>query len=143
MHISAESVSSDQFEKLKKSLFACSDLALVTSGTVVLELAKASVPMIVGYRTGLLTEIIYRLFIKVPSASLVNLITKRKDVPEFLFNRCNAKNFYKEAIALLAKKKYAESQLISSKQAIRELGYGSIDPSVRAAKSIKKFLKSN
>ena len=135
--------SSKEFEKLKKSLYACSDLALVTSGTVVLELAKASVPMIVGYRTGFLTEIIYRLFIKVSSANLVNLITKRNDIPEFLFNRCNSKNFYKEAASLLDQKKHAEVQLISSKQAIRELGYGSIDPSVRAAKSIKKFLKSN
>ena len=47
-HISAESVSSDEFNKLKNSLYACTDLALVTSGTVVLELSKASVPMIVG-----------------------------------------------------------------------------------------------
>ena len=143
VHISAESVSSDQFEKLKKSLYACSDLALVTSGTVVLELAKASVPMIVGYRAGLLTEIIYRLFIKVSSANLVNLITKRNDIPEFLFSSCNSKNLYNEAKDLLENKKRAETQLISSKQAIRELGYGSIDPSVRAAKSIKKFFNSN
>ena len=143
VHVSAESVSSDQFEKLKKSLYACSDLAFVTSGTVVLELAKASVPMIVGYRSGILTEIIYKLFIKVSSANLVNLITKRNDIPEFLFSRCNSKNLYNEAIHLLDSKKRTEIQLISSKQAIRELGYGSIDPSVRAAKSIKKFLKSN
>ena len=142
-HISAESVSSDEFDKLKKSLYACTDLALVTSGTVVLELAKASVPMIVGYRAGFLTEIIYRLFIRIPSANLVNLITKRKDIPELLFNRCNSKNFYTQAKLLLDKKKQAEAKLISSKQAIRELGYGSIDPSVRAAKSIKKFLKLN
>ena len=113
----------------------------MTSGTVVLEISKASVPMIVGYRTGFLTEIIYRLFIKIRSANLVNLITKRNDVPEFLFNRCNSKNFYTQAKLLLAEKKQAEAQLISSKQAIRELGYGSIDPSIRAAKSIKKFLK--
>ena len=140
-HISAESVSSDEFNILKNSLYACTDLALVTSGTVVLELSKASVPMIVGYRAGFLTEIIYRLFIKIPSANLVNLITKRNDVPEFLFNRCNSENFYSQATLLLDEKKQAEAQLISSKQAIRELGYGSIDPSIRAAKSIKKFLK--
>ena len=79
-------------------------LALVTSGTVVLELAKASVPMIVGYRAGFLTEIIYRLFIKIFSANLVNLITKRNDIPEFLFNRCNSKNFYTQAKLLLDKK---------------------------------------
>ena len=142
-HISAVSISSEEFNKLKKSLYACTDLALATSGTVVLELAKASVPMIVGYRAGFLTEIIYKLFIRIPSANLVNLITKRNAVPEFLFSRCNSKNLYTQATLLLDKKKQTEAQLISSKQAIRELGFGSIDPSVRAAKSIKKFLKQH
>ena len=140
-HISAESSSSEEFEKSKRSLYACSDLALATSGTVVLELAKANVPMVVGYRTGFLTQIIYRLFITVSSANLINLITKKNDIPEFLFYKCNYKNLYREAEKILVKKKHAESQLVSSKQAIRELGYGSKDPSIRAAKSIKNFFK--
>ena len=140
-HISAESTSSEEFEKTKRSLYACSDLALVTSGTVVLELAKANVPMVVGYRTGFLTQIIYRLFIKISSANLINLITKKNDIPEFLFYKCNYKNLYSEAEKILVNKKHAESQLISSKQAIRELGYGTKDPSIRAAKSIKNYFK--
>jgi len=140
-HISAESSSSEEFEKSKRSLYACSDLALATSGTVVIELAKANVPMVVGYRTGFLTQIIYRLFITVSSANLINLITKKNDIPEFLFYKCNYKNLYREAEKILVKKKHTESQLVSSKQAIRELGYGSKDPSIRAAKSIKNFFK--
>ena len=140
-HLSAKDMSSDKFEENKASLYACSDLAIATSGTVVLELAKASVPMIVSYRTGLFTEIIYGLFIKLPSANLVNLITQRKDVPELLFRKCNAYNLFKECQKLLDNKDAAEAQLISSKQAIRELGYGSLDPSIRAAKSIKNFFK--
>jgi len=140
-HISAESSSSEEFEKSKRSLYACSDLALATSGTVVLELAKANVPMVVGYRTGFLTQIIYRLFITISSANLINLITKKNDIPEFLFYKCNYKNLYREAEKILVKKKHTEPQLVSSKQAIRELGYGSKDPSIRAAKSIKNFFK--
>ena len=140
-HISAESSSSEEFEKSKRSLYACSDLALATSGTVVLELAKANVPMVVGYRTGFLTQIIYRLFITISSANLINLITKKNDIPEFLFYKCNYKNLYREAEKILVKKKHTEPQLVSSKQAIRELGYGSKDPSIRAAKSIKHFFK--
>ena len=97
--------------------------------------------MIVGYRTGFMTEIIYRLFVKVSSANLVNLITKRKDIPEFLFHRCNSKNLSNEAIKILSKKKYVDAQLISSKQAIRELGYGYKNPSRRAARSIKNYFK--
>ena len=106
-----------------------------------MELAKASVPMIVGYRTSFITEILYRLFVKVHSANLVNLITNSKDIPEFLFQKCSAKNIFKEAQKLLESKEYAEAQLIASKQAVRELGFGSLDPSERAAKSIKAYLK--
>ena len=140
-HIDAEKMTDTEFEESKKSLFACSDLAIVTSGTAVLELAKASVPMVVGYRTGFITEILYRLFVKVHSANLVNLITDSKDVPEFLFKKCSAVNIFKEAQKLLESKEHAETQLIASNQAIRELGFGSLDPSVRAAKSIKTYLK--
>jgi lipid-A-disaccharide synthase len=140
-HIDAEKMTDADFEESKKSLFACSDLAIVTSGTAVLELAKASVPMIVGYRTSFITEILYRLFVKVHSANLVNLITNSKDIPEFLFQKCSAKNIFKEAQKLLESKEYAEAQLIASKQAVRELGFGSLDPSERAAKSIKAYLK--
>ena len=99
-------------------------------------------PMIVGYRAGFFTQLIYKLFVKVSSANLVNLITKSDKIPEFLFNRCNSRNFYNEAIKILEKKKYSESQLISSKQAIRELGYGSQNSSIRAAKSIKTYFRS-
>ena len=134
-------MSSELFEKTKNSLYACSDLAIATSGTVVLELAKASVPMIVGYRTGFLTQMIYKLFVKVSSSNLINIITKRNDIPEFLFHRCNSKNLYSEAEKMLGKKNYVQTQLISSKQAIRELGFGSKDPSIRAAKSIKNYFK--
>ena len=75
------------------------------------------------------------------TGGVINLITKSDNIPEFLFFRCNPKNFYNEAIKILKKKKYAEAQLISSKEAIRELGYGSKDPSIRAAKSIKTYFK--
>ena len=139
--IDAKIMSSAEFERDKMSLYACSDLALVTSGTVVLELAKSSVPMVVGYRAGFLTQIIYRLFVNVSSANLVNLITRSNNIPEFLFYRCNSKNLYSESEKILGKKKYAQAQLISSKQAIRELGYGSKDPAIRAAKSIKSYFK--
>ena len=88
-----------------------------------------------------LTQVIYRLFVNVSSANLINLITNKNDIPEYLFYNCNYKNLYSEAEKILVNKKQAETQLISSKQAIRELGYGTKDPSVRAAKSIKDYFK--
>ncbi len=142
-HIDALLLSPKNFEDIKKSLFACSDLAVATSGTISLELARSGVPMIISYKAGYLTNLLYKSFIRVKSANLVNIITNRQDVPEFLFEHSTPLNIFKEARKILKDKTYAELQLMASREAIRSLGYGSLNPSNRAARSILNHLKVN
>ena len=142
-HIDSSLLTSKDFEVMKKSLYACSDMAIATSGTVSLELARGGVPMIICYKTGFFTTLLYKLFIKVKSANLINIITNRQDVPEFLFERCTPLNIFKESKKILTGKSYAEKQLMASREAIRSLGYGSLHPATRAAKSILNNLKIN
>ena len=77
------------------------------------------------------------------SANLINIITNRQDVPEFLFERCTPSNIFKESKKILADKDHSEKQLMASREAIRSLGYGSLHPATRAAKSILAYLKRN
>ena len=142
-HIDSSLLTSQDFEVMKKSLYACSDMAIATSGTVSLELARGGVPMIICYKTGFFTTLLYKLFIKVKSANLINIITNRQDVPEFLFERCTPLNIFKESKKILTDKSYAEKQLMASREAIRSLGYGSLHPATRAAKSVLNHLKIN
>ena len=142
-HIDSSLLTSKDFEIMKKSLYACSDMAIATSGTVSLELARGGVPMIICYKTGFVTTLLYKLFIKVRSANLINIITNRQDVPEFLFERCTPLNIFNESKKILTVSSHSEKQLMASREAIRSLGYGALHPATRAAKSILNQVKFN
>ncbi len=65
-------------------LLAAADAALVKSGTTTLEAALAGTPMVVAYRTNPVTMWLARRLVKVPWASLVNLVADESIVPEVL-----------------------------------------------------------
>ena len=65
-------------------LMAACAAVMAASGTVSLELAILDVPMVVAYKVSPLTYFLGRRLIKVPYASLVNLVAGREVVPELL-----------------------------------------------------------
>ncbi|MBP0440940.1 lipid-A-disaccharide synthase [Tianweitania sediminis] len=72
-----------QGEISKTEAFARADLAMAASGTVLLELALARVPMISCYSTDIVMKLATRI-ITTWSAALPNLIADRVVVPEFI-----------------------------------------------------------
>ena len=60
---------------------AC-DLCMVASGTATLETAILQKPMVVVYKTSLLTWILAKLFVKIADIGLVNVVAGRRIVPE-------------------------------------------------------------
>lgn len=58
--------------------------AITKSGTITLQLALASVPMVVGYRTSRLTFAIARRLVTVEHIALANLVAERRVVPELI-----------------------------------------------------------
>ena len=80
-------------ENEKNDAFYACDVALATSGTVTLELAVASIPMVVGYKTSWLTYNVLRHFFKIKYFSLPNILLESQGlVPEFIQGDCNVKN---------------------------------------------------
>ena len=63
-------------------------VGLIKSGTSSLEMAVAGVPHLVAYRVNPITAAIARRLIKVPHASLVNLLCAREVVPEHIQEAC-------------------------------------------------------
>lgn len=61
-----------------------SDVAIVASGTAVLEAGLMRRPLVVVYRVSTLTYWIGRLLLKVAHVALVNLLARRRLVPELL-----------------------------------------------------------
>ncbi|MCK5114438.1 MAG: lipid-A-disaccharide synthase [Phycisphaerae bacterium] len=69
-------------------VLADSHFALATSGTVTLNVAHAGVPMVIAYKTSLLSYLMFpllkRTLFRTKSLSLVNILAGRKIVPELM-----------------------------------------------------------
>ena len=61
-----------------------SDICMVASGTATLETAILQKPMVVIYKTSLLTYWIAKSFVKIPHIGLVNIVAGEKIVPEYI-----------------------------------------------------------
>jgi lipid-A-disaccharide synthase len=116
--------------------FAASDAAMAKSGTVTLELALANVPMVVAYRVSPATAFIVRRLISVKHASLVNLLTEREVVPEFLQENCTPERLAAGVEALLESKEVRETQRQGFRELAKALGDAHPSPSERAAKVV-------
>jgi len=67
--------------------------ALVCSGTASLEIAKRQIPQLIIYKLNFLTEIIFRNFIKIRFASIINIIENKIIIPELTNSNLSKKKF--------------------------------------------------
>lgn len=123
-------------EAAKRDAFAAADAALAASGTVALELALARVPTVVTYRLHPVTVALYRRFIRVKYANLVNLMLDRMLVPELLQEECRADRLVPELARLLDDPAARAEQVIGVAEVARWLGQGDTPPSERAARVV-------
>ena len=133
-------MSAEEFNLLKLSLFQLSSIAINTSGSVALELARAGTPMISVYKCGWFFERILKTFVKVRSANLINIILDKNVVPEFLFENCTALSIENSAKELLSNISLQKKQKDLFKKAIRLLSTKEQRPSENAAKISLKLL---
>ncbi len=130
----------EEGEAAKRAAFAAADLALVTSGTVTLEMAAAATPMVSAYRTSWLTAAIVRRLVRVDTANLVNLVSGGGVVPEFLQERCAAAGIAPALLTLMEQPEARAAQLAAFGRVMAALGQGGEPPSVRAARSVLEAL---
>jgi lipid-A-disaccharide synthase len=90
-----------------------SDVALVTSGTATLETGYYQTPMIVVYKTSIITYLIGRLLVRVKNIGLVNIVAGAGIVPEYIQWKATPANLAAETADLLnaddRRRKIAES----------------------------------
>lgn len=113
-------------------------LVVAASGTVTLEAALFQTPMIVVYKTGLLSGLIARLLIDLPYVAMANVVAGRMVVPEFLQTRCKPDLLVREIRDLLEcenRRNTMRHDLAAVAQALGPPG-----ASVRAAQAIARQL---
>lgn len=131
-------VISDDDEKF--AAFDAADAALAASGTVTTELALSHTPMIVAYKVGKITAAIYRHLIRVRYYTLMNLILDRLAVPEFVQEDCRPDLLADAVAPLLTDPAAAAAQRTGQNEALRLMGEGADQPSIRAGRAILEFL---
>ena len=105
-----------------QALLSVSDALILASGTVALEAALYKTPMIIAYRGPLLFYLIYLMVRSIKNACLVNIITGKDIVKEFLMYDAKSKDIAQEIIKLLNDGKYRENQINGLKELSSMMG---------------------
>ncbi|MFL2801436.1 MAG: lipid-A-disaccharide synthase [Paracoccaceae bacterium] len=138
--LSESEVSVEEFNSFKLSLFKLSTLAINTSGSVSLELAKMGTPMISIYKCSWFFEKILKISVKLKSANLINIILEKPVVPEFLFEKCRVHSIENSVKELLSNVTLQKNQKEAFKNVINLLSTKEKKPSEKAAKISLQYL---
>jgi lipid-A-disaccharide synthase len=114
------------------------DLAIVASGTATLECAIMNVPMVITYKVSLFNAFIIRLFTRVSTLGLVNIVAGKRIVPELIQSDFTVRNVFREAEKILFEPNRSEEikkELSRVKKSLGEEG-----ASRRAALSVLNLL---
>jgi lipid-A-disaccharide synthase len=125
----------------KYDAFAAADVALAASGTVVLELAVAGLPMVVTYRVNGLTAWVARRMVKVTQASLVNLVLGRPAVPELIQETCRPELLSAAVAELFDNGEARARQKADLAEAVRAVTPEHGRPSERAAEVVLEIAR--
>ncbi|MDD2689575.1 MAG: lipid-A-disaccharide synthase [Candidatus Omnitrophica bacterium] len=114
------------------------DFCLVASGTATLEAALMQKPFVIIYKMSLLNYLLYLPLVKVPYIGMVNIIAKKKIVPEFIQFQAQPQRIAQEVLKFLQNPQ--EIERLKNELAKTKLLLGENGASMRAAGIILKFL---
>ncbi len=125
----------------KWAAFRVARAALAASGTVTLELALAGVPTVVVYRVALLSELIYRAAVRVPTIVLANLVLGENVVPEITQRQATPERLAAALAPLIADapERHAQLAALARIDAIMEIG--TTRPSETAAEIVLRLAR--
>ncbi|MBR0659597.1 lipid-A-disaccharide synthase [Neoroseomonas oryzicola] len=114
---------------------------LIKSGTSSLEMAVAGIPHVVAYRVNPITAAIVRRLVKVPHASLVNLLAEREVVPERIQEACTPEALAEALLRPMLDPAVAEAQRAGFAEALAKLRAPEGLPSDAAAEAVLKAIE--
>ena len=133
--ISRSKIKPHSLENRPYEIMDVADLVILSSGSATLETAIMQKPMVIIYKTSLITWFLARNLIKIPNIGLVNVVAGKRIVPELVQFQVNAPNIAREALETLQKQNEIKLELKQVKQKL-----GSPGASNRAAHLIHKLL---
>lgn len=122
----------------KRAAFAAADVALAASGTVSLELAANTVPMVVAYDMNWLSRKMIKAMLQIDTVTLVNLVSETRTVPEFLGDACKPEDIARALGELLTSPPARSAQAAAAEITMERLGRGDEPPGMRAARVVAR-----
>ena len=123
-------------EARKRTAMAAAEAAIAASGTVSLELAHAGTPMVIAYDMNWLSWQIISRMVGLSTVTLVNLVTGRNVIPEFLGPKCEPGPIAQSALSLIEDEFRRTEQLVAMQECMTALGEGGDPPGLRAARAV-------
>ena len=96
-------------------------LSITCSGTASLEIAKRNIPQIVIYKLNYFTEILFKPFVRVKYANVINIISDQMIIPEVVNSNLNKRKLLESFLTLLNSKANQEKQINSVNIYIKEI----------------------
>ena len=127
-------------ERDKIDAFAASTAALAASGTVSLQLALARLPQVIAYRVSPATAWLVRRLIRIPHASLPNILLNEALVPELLQADCEPVALSRAVADLLEKAELRQVQIDGFNRMAALMGEGQLTPAERAADVVLQLI---
>ncbi len=126
----------------KRDALAASTVALIKSGTSSLEVAAQGCPQVVAYKAHPLTAMIVRRLIRIPYASIINVMEAEEVIPEFIQERCHPDFLTSAVEAMLQDPARRAEQRERMLAVMQELKNPAGEPGALAAAAVLKELSS-
>ena len=98
------SIKPHSIENRPYEIMEIADLVIVSSGSATLETAIMQKPMVIIYKTSIITWFLARNMIKIPDIGLVNVVAGKRIVPELIQFQASPKNIAEESLIILKDK---------------------------------------
>ena len=98
-------------ENIKSKILSKSIFAVSKSGTVSLQICNFNVPSIIIYKLSFINFMIFKMFVNVKFANIINIINNREVIPELLQKECNADEIYRSVIYFLKNPELIKKQV--------------------------------
>jgi lipid-A-disaccharide synthase len=120
----------------KRAAFGAAEFALAASGTVSLELAANTVPMLIAYDFAPITRWLMRRMALIDTVTLVNLVSDTRAVPECILSDCTPPRIARALETLITDRAAQDAQRAAMALTLQRLGRGGEAPGLRAARAV-------
>jgi lipid-A-disaccharide synthase len=117
----------------KRDAMKAATVALACSGTVTTEVALAGCPFIVAYRMSAASHAVAKRLIRTRFITLLNIAANREVAPEFIQDAATGPALARAVIERLDDPALRAAQVAAQDEALKEMGRGGPDPSIKAA----------